>query len=219
MKPFNYLTIYLVTCVLLFSVSCKDNATGEKPDLPDSLDPVEEVKAIQGGDSATIQVNKDSQAFYQIDFSDIEANDIIQNGIQEGWCIDWETPIDSDGGVYEGVKLYSTFQVEEWKPINYLLNIKQDLMENDPTVTYREIQLVIWSLRTNPVFDLEELAVEDLPGRMVNDGKPNFSYDKVEEILDRVKTGYEDFDFSAGTKFAVIGETPADVQTVFTVVQ
>ncbi|MDZ7660437.1 hypothetical protein [Fodinibius sp.] len=99
-----------------------------------------------------------------------------------------------------------------------MINIKEDLMTNNPDITYREIQLAIWSFRAIPEFNLEEVALEDLPGRMVKDGKPNFSYERVKEIIATVEQGYGEFEYNDESKFAVIASTPPDVQTVFTVV-
>jgi hypothetical protein len=220
MKPMINSIIFLITITILFSTSCTNSLTGFEPDLSESLVPVEDVQPIPGGENATITVNKNhKESYFNIHFSNINANKVIETGIWEAWCIDWTKPIDSNNGTYNGVKLYSTDFVEKWKPVNYLLNIKEDLIENDPDITFREIQMAIWSLRSNPVFDLDEIAVEDLPSAMRTNQQPNFSYEKVGEILMIVENGYKEFVFSAGTKFAVIAETPADVQTVFTVVE
>lgn len=211
--------IILSTFVLSIFVfaSCEILEQNDKQ-LSESLESVEEVILIPEGKDATITVNKDNKAFFRIGFSDIEQNDVIQNGIGEGWCIDWQTEIDSENGVYNGVELYSTYRVEKWKPVNYLINIKDDLMTNNAEITYREIQLAIWSFRANPEFNLEEVALEDLPGRMVKDGEPNFSYERVKDIITTVEQGYSDFEYNDESKFAVIASTPSDVQTVFTVV-
>ncbi|HSH53242.1 MAG TPA: hypothetical protein VK982_16065 [Bacteroidales bacterium] len=220
MRPYNIATIYLLMSIFLFAAACQDSTTGGGSDLTESLEPVEEVSAVEGGESATVMVNKDSKAFFSVEFSEIGANDIIQNGTIEAWCIDWDTYINSDGGIYRDIPLYSTYNVEKWMPVNYLLNIQEALQANDPEITYLEIQLAIWSLRKNPEFDLDEVAIGDLPGRFEKDGQPTFNYEKVGEVLDEVEEGYRAFDFSAvGTKFAVIAKTPPDVQTFFGVVE
>jgi len=211
--------IYLLTVFILLSCASCENLQQEDDQLSETFESVEEVTLVPGGENATITVDKDKEAFFSIEFSDIEPNDVIKNGIGEGWCIDWQTPIDSEGGTYSGLELYSTYHVEQWKPVNYLLNIKEDLIAGDAEITYLAVQLAIWSFRANPEFNLDVAALEDLPGRMVtDDGQPNFSYDKVDEIIDIVEAGYEDYAYSSGTKFAVIASTPPDVQTVFTVV-
>lgn len=220
MKPITNFKICLYAITLLFSASCTNSSTGLEPDLTESLKPVEEVLLVSGGENATITVNKNQkEAYFSILFSNINSNNVIENGTLEAWCIDWTKPLDSNNGTYNNIELYSTDRVEKWKPLNYLLNIKDNLLNGDPKITWREIQIAIWSLRANPEFDLDTVTAEELSGTFTNNGQPNFSYDKVREILDIVDNGYKEFVFSTGTKFAVIAATPADIQTVFGVVE
>lgn len=221
MKPILNSTLCLITLTILFSTSCTNSLTGSEPDLSESLDPVEDVQLIPGGENATITVNKNhNEAYFSIQFSNVSTNNVIENGTMLAWCIYWTKPIDSNNGIYNNIKLYSTDLVEKWKPVNYLLNIKQELKNSDPDLTFRDFQIVLWSLRANPEFKLDNVATEDLPSVFrTEDGQRNFNTEKVKQILDTVEAGYKDFNFSSGTKFAVIAETPVDVQTVFAVVE
>jgi len=222
MKGLNKILNILLTVSILGLISSCNSITGSTEngnDLEDSLNPVEEVIPVEGGENSTITVHRASDTYFNLEFSEIQSNSIINNGSGEGWCIDWQKPIDSDGGTYHGVKLYSTFNVKSWNPINYLFNIIEDLKSNDPEITGRDIQIVIWSLRGNPEFNVDTVSVDDLPARMRSNGEANFDKDRVKEILDIIQAGYEDFDYTEGTRFAVIAETPADVQTVITVVE
>lgn len=207
----------LLISLFLIAVSC-DGISDADSDLDTSLQPIENVVAVDNADQVQITVNRTENAYFRIEFDGIGSNEVIENGEKESWCIDWNIPIDSNGGVYDGVKLYSTENVRGWERLNYLLNIKDDLL-SDMDITYREIQLAIWSLRGLPEFNLNQIELEDLPSRMRENGEPTFSYDKVDEILSIVEAGYEDFEYVSGSLFAVIGETPADVQTVITVVE
>lgn len=211
--------IGLLFIILVFITSACNNPASEG-DITDSLDPVEDVTPIAGAENTTMNVNKGPDSYFVLGFHSVQSNDVIADGmVGEGWCIDWEKPIESDDGSYSNIPLHSTFNVESWNPLNYLFNIKEDLMNSDPDLSYREIQLVVWSLRGHPEFNLEEITVENLPSRMRTDGEPNFSHEKVNSILEMVEAGYRDFEFTEGTKYAVIAETPADVQTVITVVE
>jgi hypothetical protein len=213
--------IYLLNILALFLfISACGNLTSSNEDITGSLDPVENVIPITGAENSTLTVNLQSSAYFQLEFQDIQNNENISNGfVGEGWCIDWQVPIDSNNTSYSDVPLYSTFNVESWKSLNYLLNIKDDLFDADPELTYREIQLVVWTLRGYPEFNLNEIAVSNLPSRMLENGEPIFSYEKVNTILQIVEEGYENFEPAEGTKYAVIAETPSDVQTVITVVE
>ncbi|MDZ7692782.1 MAG: hypothetical protein U5K69_16930 [Balneolaceae bacterium] len=208
----SYLSIF---AIVFFSISC-ENQVGVDEDIKDSLEPVEEVTLIPSGDNTILNINKDSQAFFTVELQNVEMVEILENvETMQAWCIDWLKPIDSDNGSYEGVKLYSTFKVEKWKPINYLLNIIGVLKGNDPAITYREIQIAIWSLRANPEFNLETVDIEDLPGRFREGGEPKFSYEKVEKILEIVENNYRRYEYPQGSKYALIIETPEEYPNRF----
>ena len=216
----------LLVLTFFLVMACKNSLTNngddQSPDLGDSLDPIEEVSLIEGADNATLSVNinKSKDAYFDIDFSNIQSNNVINNGLKEAWCIDVWKAINSNNGEYKNIKLYSTYLVEQWKPVNYLLNVQEELRNNDPQITWLEIQMTIWSLRAYPKFDLDTTPVEDLPGQFRKDGEALFSYDKVYEVLDFVEANYKDFNFDQnGAKFAVVAEMPVDVQTVITVVE
>jgi len=215
-KSISVYCLIIPALVLAFS-SCKDSTTSAPID--DSLNPIHELTFIPGSENTIITVNRSSEAYFSVEFKNIGSNNIMGDKTDEGWCIDWLKPIDSNGGVYNNIKLYSTFNVEQWNPTNYLLNIKEQLKAGDPGITHLEIQLAVWTLRGFPEFDLNKIAIQDLPGRMHNDGQPTFNAEKVKQILQIVEAGHKDFAFNPGTKFAVIAETPADIQTIITVAQ
>jgi hypothetical protein len=202
--------------LFIFVSSCGDSPTNTN--ITDSLQPVEDVIPIKGAESVEISLRKSQQTFFEINFSKIESNNIIQNGSREGWCIDWTKPISSNGDTYSNIRLFSTYNVESWMPLNYLFNIMGDLRKNDPAITFKELQIVIWSLRGNPEFNLNKINIEELPSSMHDNGEPLFNRDKVDKILGIVEAGYRDFVPTVTSRFAVIAETPADTQTVITVV-
>jgi hypothetical protein len=214
---YKYILAYclIIPALLIAFSSCNDSTTSAP--ITDSLDPISEVSLIPGAENSTIIINRSSVTYFSLEFMNISSNKIVDNDIREGWCIDWQKPIDSNGGIYTNIPLYSTFNVEKWNPLNFLLNIKEQLKADDPDITQLEIQVVIWSLRGYPKFDLDSINIEDMPGRLHNNGVPTFSAEKVKEILQIVENGHKDFAFIPGTKFAVIAELPVDVQTVITV--
>lgn len=217
-KKNNSTLLSYLFIIIVFS-SCI-SSTNSEDDISDSLDPIEDVTPISGAENSVISVNEGSDSYFVLQFGQIQSNDVIENNYNgEGWCIDWQMPIDTDNSVYKNIQLYSTFNVEKWYPLNYFFNIVDDLKDADPELSFREFQVVVWSLRGFPEFNLDAIADDELPSRMRTDGELNFSRDKVETILEIVEAGYEDFEFTEGTRFAVIAETPADVQTVITVVE
>jgi len=60
--------------------------------------------------------------------------------------------------------------------------------------------------------------LDELPDDMVRDGEVLFDSQKVEEIINQVKSKVNSFTYGEDTRFVVIAETPVDVQTVITVV-
>jgi hypothetical protein len=215
----KFLLLILTVFTVLSITSCK-NLTGDSGNISESLDPVENVVPLEGAESSTITVNKGTGSYFRLGFSGLNSNDVIENGfIGEGWCIDWQKPIESNNGTYSDIQLYSTFNVEKWNPLNFLFNIMDELKQADPDLTYREFQAVVWSLRGLPEFNLAAVLDKDLPSRLREGDEANFSREKVATILEIIEGGYRDFDFSEGTRYAVIAETPSDVQTVITVVE
>lgn len=221
MKLLSTYIPYLLIITLVLNISCRKYTTAEDDtDLEESLEPVEEVELISGGEDATMTVNLNAkEAYFDIQFSGIEPNNVIQNGSRIAWCIDIWHSIDYNGGTYSNIPLYSTYRVEKWKPLNYMFNIKDELLEEDPDLTWLEFQVAIWSLRANPEFNLDDVDIEELPGQFQNDGEPKFNPEKVEELLNRIESEYDDFDYASSDRFAVIAETPSDTQTIIAIVE
>lgn len=209
---------YLFLALAFFIISACKGITNSS-EVEDSLEPVSEVSFINGSENTVLTVNRSQESFFELNFENVGSTDVVENGPGSGWCIDWQKPIDSNGGVYSDIRLYSTFLVEKWNPLNFLLNIEEQIREADSEITFLEIQLAIWSLQGFPEFDIDNVELDELPPRMLENGQPAFNIEKVKEILDIVNEGHSGFAFVEGTKFAVIAETPADVQTVITVVQ
>lgn len=211
---------YSLIIALLFNISCSKNTTGGDTDIENSLEPVEEVKLISGGENATMTVNLNAKdAYFDVQFSNIEPNNIIQNGSKKAWCIDIRQSIDHEEGTYENIPLYSTYGVETWKPLNYMFNKKEEWIENNPELSWLDFQVVIWALRTNPKFDLDEADIEELPGQFHNNGEPKFSPQNVRNLLNTIEERYRNFDYANSDRFVVIAETPSDVQTIITIVE
>ena len=182
--------------------------------IEDSLQVIPNLSVIEGAESSSITVNRSSESYFKMDVGNIAANDYVRSGEYKGWCIAWNRPIDSNNAHHEGLKLYSTFQDENWKPVNYLLNIRPALQMQNPEITYREIQVAIWSLLDFPEFDLNRISIDELPSDMVSDGQYNFDRQKVNQIVSQVEENYSTFQYSSSSTFAVIAETDKETQTV-----
>ena len=204
--------------VLLFSaallVSCQNNVN---TDIEDTLAPYMELEPIEEASNTTLTVRRGTSAgmdsYFAFDVSNVESNGIISEGLVEGWCLEWDKPIAQNNDRHDGVEAYSTFGSEKWKPVNYLMSIKDQLQRTDPSLTYREIQVAMWSLIDVPRFDVDDvLASGRMPSRMMSNGQPNFSVDKVKDILDHVRSNSDTYTYSESTPYMVFARTADNTQ-------
>lgn len=206
--------ITFLTIGIVYLTGCEESSTSG---IEESLKTVPKVTAIEGAQNASIKVNKGTESsYFTIDFSNIEPNNYISNDILEGWCIAYNKPIDSEGAIQEGLKI-SLAEDDRWQPIRRLLGVKDKLLTDNPEMTYREIQVAIWALRDFPKFDLDKIAVEDIPSRLVTNGNFNFNKDLVKKVIDLIKNWNNNFDNDKEDKELkeiCVVETDSDTQTV-----
>ncbi len=212
------LTIAITIASVLAFMSC--DIISEKGSLEESLDVVPNVSLVEGAENASLKVNRgtDRNSYFTIEVSNITPNGYLRNGTFEGWCIQWDKPINSNGGIYENVPFYSTFGDEKFKPINFFLNERRELRAEIPEMTYREEQIIIWTLRDFPKFDVENLDISDLPSSMVQNGQVNFDAGIVQTVLDHVRDGIDSFSYEDGQIYGVVNAHSEDTQTTLIVV-
>ena len=214
------LSAFLILIVAgLFYTACDNNSTA--PSFESSIDMVIGLEPVSGTENSKIQINKgtdqgvDSWFVFEID--EMQPNGIVGNGVAEGWCVEWNKPIKSDGTIHQNKMSYSTFGKDKYKPLNYFLSIKDQLRAEDPSLTFREIQATIWSLVAEPKFDLNKLTNEELPARLkTSDGTPDFSKQKVLAMVDKVMTEVDSFEYKWNKPTAVMHDMGNDKQVVIT---
>ena len=213
------LLFLFIASVLAFS-AC--DVTSEKG-LDESLDPVPNVTLIKGAENASVTVNSGTNSNFIIDIDNVEWNTLISNGEREAYCIAWKDPISSNNAIYEGIGVYSTAGDKQFADVNRLFSIKNALQKADPEITWREIQVAVWTLIPFQEFDMN-MPVDELPSEVRSNGEINFDKDKVQFILDAVqnrstaKTAefsglINSSDDSDDTEMCVIG-TDGDTQTL-----
>lgn len=181
--------IYSAICfaVIILAVSCTDS-TG--PNLEESLELYAGLEVIPEASNSVVKVNRGSDSvkdgYFKLSVDNIETNSFLKPGQHEAWCLEWNKGIRSSGDIHAGVKWYKSDQNEKWKALNYFFSIRKDLQEADPSLTYRDIQAVVWVLVGEmgiaPKFDVMSLPVNELPNRLVKNGQPDFSREKVYNI-------------------------------------
>ena len=211
----------IIASVLAFS-AC--DVTSEKG-LDESLETVPNVTKIEGAENASIRVNNSTTSNFTIDIDNVEWNTLISNGEREAYCIAWKDPISSNNAIYDGVGIYSTEDDEQFKDVNRLFSIKNDLLKADPEITWREIQVAIWELVPFQEFDMN-MPVDELPSEVVENGQANFDKEKVQFIIDVVQerntaktaefAGASDLWFGGWDKTMCVIGTSKDDQSLIT---
>lgn len=119
--------LLLFTSVLIF-ISC--DVTSEK-EFEGALAQYTDLKSITEGPNASIVVNREStmnmDSYFTFNVESNSRSGLVREGTNETWCLEWNKPIAQNGDLHEGIEFYSKFGSENWKPANYLLNIKDKL--------------------------------------------------------------------------------------------
>lgn len=169
---------------VLFIQSCEpySNSGIEK-----SVEFIESTVPITEAQNVTMDLGSgvNNFALHRIELSNIEPNTMISNGVKRSWCIEWD--ISSISGIQHNVKLHSTEGQAYWRKLNYLLNRIDNLRETYPQLTYKEIQVVIWSIVDYKPFVMDEIPdYRNFPGNFYKDGEYLFDVSLAKEILQQV---------------------------------
>jgi len=204
----------LFAAILIYTAACENTVNNS---FEQSVAPYIELEAVEGASNTTFTIHKGDtkgmNSFFAFDVSEVSNSTIVKEGLTEGWCLEWNKPITSNGDVHRGIDNYSTYGSETWRPLNYLLSIKNRLIAEDPSITYKEIQVSIWSLIEEPRFDLEEvLASGNMPSSMMTDGQPNFSIEKVKAIVEKVRLENSTYTYSPNSPYLIFAHTGDDSQ-------
>ncbi|WP_340103715.1 Ig-like domain-containing protein [Rhodohalobacter sp. 8-1] len=197
MRNFKLSSIILIALGLLYFTAC-DNTLNNAPELEDSLELFAGLELIPETEKSTVKINKGTDlhkdGYFKVKVENVLPNKHIQNVETEAWCLEWKKPLRDNNDIHTGVKMFATGNNDKWKPLNYLFSIRHELQANDPDLTYREIQAVVWSLagymNIAPEFNLDKLPDSELPSRLRTDGTANFSRDKAKTITQKVLSEY-----------------------------
>lgn len=196
--------LLVLTAFLLF-VSCGDEQTFNISD-PGLVDGTAELRVLDGGENTTLIVQKGHSSYFDLKVQNTGSNTHLATGLKKGWTIQWESPVHHDT-TYEGVTLYSTYNEDYWKPVNYLLNNRVEIAASTPGVGYREIQAAVWMLLDFTEFDIESASVSKLPDDMTANGEYNFDLDKVNQIVNIAKAESNSFQYDPNSTYAVLAKS------------
>lgn len=210
------LNILVLFAGLLFCITSCDIYPAESQET-ENYNQFQGLEQVKGAEKTKITIHQGSavgrDAYFEFEIENIES-DIIASGVYEGWCIEWTKPIAQQGDTYENIQMYSTYGKDKWKPLNYFLNIKDELKKEDPDLTYKEFQAVIWTIAEGPEFDLNTLVDDKLPPRLQENGKPNFSKEKAIAIAKDIRSKSSSFEYSSDSQYAMFMKTDDDDQDI-----
>lgn len=169
----------VMTLLITMATACEPS-TSTQPTISESFEEIKQITPLTGGHIERLEISKEDN---EDSFLTVRLN----NGMErEAWCIEWNE--DQAFGIQNGAKLYSTAGHDAWKELNYFMRIKDDLRTNDPDLTPREIQVIIWSLINNPPFDVDKISeYKEIDPRIYKDGQPLFDVQKVKNIVSKVQ--------------------------------
>jgi hypothetical protein len=209
MKINSKIAATFIVLMMALLMSCSNNVN---TDIEQTLSPYLELDAIEEASNTTLTIQRGTAAgldsYFAFDVSNVKTNGIISEGMVEGWCLEWDKPIAQNNDRHDGVEAYSTFGSDNWKPANYLMSIREKLKREDPSLTYKEIQIALWSLIDVPQFNVDEvLAAGRMPSRMMTNGQPNFSVSKVKDIVNQVRSNVNEYSYTETTPYLIFART------------
>lgn len=207
-KKILLLPILLASMSLI--VSCDSGQMNSIDDIH-NVDDQPELKVVNGGINAAMKVNRAEDSYFHLLLSNTGPNRHLATGTRTGWPILWESAISHDT-TYEDVTLFSTYDEEYWKPVNYLLNERKTLKKEDNQLTYREIQAAIWTLLPFTGFDLDNTSADLLSPDMVRNGEVNFDREKVRQIAAQAKSNGRSFTYTPKTTYALVAKSQNEGQ-------
>jgi len=201
----------------LLVASCTNSTS---PEIEDSLDLFSGLEAISEAQNTNVTINRGTDTtdgYFEITVEGVDANPFLAPGAHEAWCLEWHKNLRSNGDVHSDVKWFSTGDNDTWKPLNYLFSIRQQLQAEDPDLTFRDLQAVVWVLAGEmgiaPAFDVLNLPVDRIPSRLRAGDELAIDREKVASIAKRVMQEAPEV---TGLPSGVVAQTAADQQDTYT---
>jgi len=209
-KMYRVITKYqLLALIALFVfVSCGEDQGLNITD-PGFNDVKSELKIVDGGENATLEVRKGKSSYYDLALRNTGSNDHISMGSKKGWTLKWKSPV-SDGVTFENVTLFSTYNEDDWKPLNYLLNNRDEILAGNNETGVREMQAAIWMLLDFTGFNPETVNVSELPADMQSNGQYNFDMNAAQTIVDNALSGGNGFQYTPSSTYAVVASSSSE---------
>jgi len=191
---------------ILFISSCEQYSNSG---IEESVAFIESTTPIAEAQNVTMDLRSgvNSFALHLIELSNIGPNSIIKNGVKKSWCIEWD--VNSINGIQQNVKLHSTEGQAYWNKLNYLLNRIDIYKQAYPELSYKEIQIAIWSVVDNKPFSIDDIPeYQNFPSTFYKDEEFQFNVSTAREIIEDIRSSADNGTFD---KFAIVVENEGQI--------
>ncbi|TVQ09676.1 MAG: hypothetical protein EA364_13515 [Balneolaceae bacterium] len=198
-KLYKFILVVLVTGVFAMGCDSTDSLSG----LEDTLKDIPSLRVIDGADNARIEVNRNNNSsYFTVKLDGIPEDLGLPAGEYDAWCAEWDTPIASNGNIYDGVQVLEITGEEYWKEVVFLLDHAEELLqtgldtsEGDQissfiNINWEHIQLAVWCLINHRKFELNSSYLSQLEERF-----RNVDIETVELILKYVRQHVSSWEF------------------------
>lgn len=194
--------------VILFIQSCEYSNSSN---IEESVEFIQSTVPIEEAQNVTMELRNGNNvgSLYLANLSNIEPNPYITNGQKKAWCIEWD--VRSIQGVQNNIKLHSTQGQAYWNKLNYLLKQLENLGQEYPDLSWKEIQIVIWSIVDYKPFNIDKIPdYTNFPSQFYRDGEYLFNVELSKELIKYVENNAIS---AGGEKFAIIIENEGQIVT------
>lgn len=194
-------TIFAGLLAVAFLSSCDSSQTV----TPFEEDPLTfDLPVVEGLGNLRMTVTDGEETLYKVKVDGLRQVSLPSAESRFGWNIFPENDYTTGSSVFSNMTLYTTKGSDNWKPVNYLLNIRDELIETDPSISRLEIQAAIWALSDHIDFDPESPALHQMPSKMVQNGSAAYNPAAVQQIVEKVESEYRGYDFTDFSVYAVL---------------
>lgn len=197
-----------MTMLGLVFIACESNTPVS---LEESLRDTPNVQLKEGAADVSIKVNKDNvRSYFKIEMDNLLPESNMRDGLYNAWCVLYDTPINSNGGEYNGVKIHTADQDVALQKVSYIVNNKVRFMR-DLDADWKDIQVAIWSVLDFPKFNYTS-DLSKMPPEFRNNNVPTFNTENVDQILADVTAAGDNHEEEGCAIYLV--ETPNGQQNV-----
>ncbi|MDX1591906.1 MAG: hypothetical protein R3283_08085 [Balneolaceae bacterium] len=191
---------FLAAAVLTSCDTVQNPSVNPVVDTPFSFD----LPPIEGVGNLKISITEAEETFFEADIDGLRQVAMPSANIRSGWSLFPELDLSTGNSLYSNVTLFTTQGNSKWDKVNYLLNVRQDLIKSVPQLTRLEVQAAIWTLSPHLNFDYLNPELKTLIPAMVQSGMPAYDTTLVTEVVDHVEANYRGYDFDEFSVYGVI---------------